>query len=83
LFLGAYVFTLGRLWRHVRTVFLPREQRMLGITLLLSFACAGIILATDANLELPQLILPIWFVWVLVEIWMRQIRMQAEGGNHP
>ena len=83
LFLGAYVFTLGRLWRQVRTVFLPREQRMLGITLLLSFACAGIILATDANLELPQLILPIWFVWVLVEIWTRQIRMQAAGGNHP
>ncbi len=81
LFLGAYVFTLGRLWRQVRTVFLLHEQRMLGITLLLSFASAGMILATDANLELPQLILPIWFVWVMVEIWLRQIRMQGAGGN--
>ena len=81
LFFGAYVFTLGRLWRQVRTAPLLREQRMLGITLLLSFACAGIILATDANLELPQLILPIWFVWVMVEIWTRQIRMQRAGGN--
>jgi hypothetical protein len=80
LFLGAYLLTMGRLWRHVRTAYL-REQRMLGITLLLSFACAGIILATDANLELPQLILPIWFVWVMVEIWLRQTRMQGAGGN--
>jgi hypothetical protein len=76
LFLGAYVFTLVRLGRSVRTAYLLREQRELGIGLLLSFACAGIILATDANLELPQLILPIWFVWVLVEIWLRQTRMR-------
>lgn len=82
LFLGAYVYTLGRLWRHVRTGYLLRAQRVLGIPLLLSFACAGIILATDANLELPQLILPIWFVWVLVEIWLRQIRMRETGGNY-
>jgi hypothetical protein len=81
LFLGAYVFTLGRLWRNVRNTSLLRQQRILGITLLLSFACAGIILATDANLELPQLILPIWFVWVMVEIWLRQIRVQ-EATTH-
>ena len=77
LFLGAYVFTLLGLWRCVRHACLLREQRMLGITLLLAFACAGMILATDANLELPQLILPIWFVWVMAEIWLRQIRMQG------
>jgi hypothetical protein len=81
LFFGAYVFTLGRLWSQVRTASVLREQRVLGVTLLLSFACAGIILATDANLELPQLILPIWFVWVMVEIWLRQIRRQGAGGN--
>jgi hypothetical protein len=33
-------------------------------------------LATDANLELPQLILPIWFVWVIVEVWLRQTRVK-------
>ncbi|HKR13087.1 MAG TPA: hypothetical protein VJT15_13590 [Pyrinomonadaceae bacterium] len=74
LFLGAYAFTLGRLWRGVRIASLLREQRMLGIALLLSFTCAGIILATDANVVLPQLILPIWFVWVIAEIWLRQTR---------
>lgn len=76
LFLGAYVFTLRRLWRSVRTASFPPEQRMLNVTLLLSFVCAGIILATDANLELPQLILPIWFVWVIVEIRLRQTRVK-------
>ena len=74
LFLGTYVFTLGRVWRCVRTASLLREQRTLGITLLLSFTSAGIILATDANLVLPQLILPLWFFWVTVEIWLRQTR---------
>ena len=74
LFLGAYVFTLGQLWRCVRIASLLREQRTLGITLLLSFTSAGIILATDANLVLPQLILPLWFFWVIVEIWLRQTR---------
>lgn len=74
LFLGAYVFTLRRLWRRVRTPSLLREQRILGGTLVLSFGCAGIILATDANLELPQLILPLWFFWVIAEVWLRQTR---------
>lgn len=76
LFLGIYVYTLGRLWRRVRTASLLREQRALGTTLFLSFACAGVILATDANLVLPQLILPIWFIWVIGEIWLRQTRMK-------
>lgn len=76
LFLGVYVYTLGRLWRRVRTSSLLREQRALGTTLFLSFACAGMILATDANLVLPQLILPIWFIWVIGEIWLRQTRMK-------
>ena len=76
LFLGVYVYTLGRLWRRVRTASLLREQRALGATLLLSFACAGVILATDANLVLPQLIFPIWFIWVIAEIWLRQTRMK-------
>lgn len=76
LFLGAYAFTLLRLWRGVRIASLLREQQMLGVALLLSFTCAGIILATDANVVLPQLILPIWFVWVVVEIWLRQTRMK-------
>jgi len=74
LFLGAFLFTLRRLWRCLRTTLLSREQRMLGTTLLLAFACAGIVLATDANLELPQAILPIWFFWIIVEIWLRQTR---------
>jgi len=23
-------------------------------------------------LDLPQLILPVWFIWVITEIWLRQ-----------
>jgi len=72
LFLGIYVYTLGRIWRRLRIAALSSEQRALGATLLVSFGCVGVILATDANLVLPQLIMPLWFIWVIAEIWLRQ-----------
>jgi hypothetical protein len=73
LFLGAYAFTFARLWWRVQAgPELPGEQRALWLSLLLSFFAAGGILAVQAALVLPQLILPVWFVWALVEIWLRQ-----------
>lgn len=76
LFIGAFIFTLQRLWRRVRTASKLGEQRIPGTALLLSFTSAGIILATEAALELPQLILPVWLIWVMVEIWLRQTRIK-------
>jgi len=77
LFLGFYLFQLQRLWYWVSTLHQWDEQRTLGIVLLLSFISAGIILTTDATLQLPQLLLPVWFVWVIAGIWLRQTRMAA------
>ncbi|HEY6122816.1 MAG TPA: hypothetical protein VIV66_22870 [Pyrinomonadaceae bacterium] len=81
LFFGAFIFTLQRLWRRVRAASQLGELRIPGTALLLSFTSAGIILATEAALELPQLILPIWFIWVIVEIWLRQTRFKRATIN--
>lgn len=70
IFLGGYLYTLGRLFRRV--VLESRTDGDLGVVLLLSYICAGGILATQGVEVLPQLVLPVWFVWVLVEVWLRQ-----------
>jgi hypothetical protein len=70
LFAGAFLFTFSRLWRRV-SMPLVSEKQDLGLGLLLSFAGAGAILETQGVEVLPQLILPVWFVWVLVEVWLR------------
>ena len=75
LFLGSFIFTLQRLWFRLRAVSPLGAQRISGTALLLSFMSAGMILATEAALVLPQLILPIWFTWACVEIWLRQTRV--------
>jgi hypothetical protein len=77
LFFGFYLFQLRRLWYWVSAFREWEEQRTLGIVLLLSFISAGIILATDATLQLPQLLLPVWFVWVISGIWLRQTDMAS------
>jgi len=76
LFIGAFIFSLQRLWRRVYSRSKLGAQLIPGTALALSFTSAGIILATEAALELPQLILPIWFIWVTVEIWLRQTHMK-------
>lgn len=72
IFLGGYIYTLLLLGRRV--VFRVRigEADELGFSLLLSFIAAGGLLAMEGVQVLPQLILPVWFVWVLVEVWLRQ-----------
>ena len=71
IFLGGYLYTLARLFRRVLTEPRSDGRGELGITLLLSYISAGGILATQGVEVLPQLVLPVWFVWVLVEVWLR------------
>ena len=71
LFALAFVITFLRLWRRVCIPY-AAERDDLGLALLLSFAGAGAILETQGVEVLPQLIIPVWFVWILVEIWLRQ-----------
>lgn len=71
LFAGAFLFTLYRILRRVLSPCLSDDQHP-GLALLLSFIGAGAILAMEGVAVLVQLVLPVWFVWVLVEVWLRQ-----------
>jgi hypothetical protein len=44
----------------------------LGFSLMLSFIAVGGLLTTQGVEVLPQLMLPVWFVWALIEVWLRQ-----------
>ena len=72
IFLGGYIYTLFRLGRRLLPYLRTGEHGDLGFTLLLSFVAAGGLLAMEGVQVLPQLILPVWFVWVLVEVWLQQ-----------
>ena len=39
---------------------------------MLSFIAVGGLLALQGVEVLPQMMLPVWFVWSMVEIWLRQ-----------
>jgi hypothetical protein len=71
LFAGAFLFTLWRVLRRVLVPCLPDDDHV-GLALLLSFIGAGAILGMEGIQVLVQLVLPVWFVWVLVEVWLRQ-----------
>ena len=77
LFALAYLHTLLRLARTVVFRVKQREARQLGVSLLLSFVAAGGLLLTQGVEVLPQMALPVWFVWVLVEIWMQHLRYRG------
>jgi len=81
IFLGGYLYTLARLFRRV--LMEPRGEAKgdLGVSLLLAYISAGGILATQGVEVLPQLVLPVWFVWVLVEVWLRHHSHAYEPGE--
>lgn len=75
-FLVTSVVTLYRLWRMqgFRT---KKDPDPLALALLLAFIGALGILASQGVQRLAQLVMPVWVVWVLVEIWFEQ-RKQEE-----
>jgi hypothetical protein len=72
IFLGGYVHTLVRLVRRTIKGFSSTEEVDIALSLLLSFVGAGGLLAMQGVEVLPQMILPVWFIWSLVDIWLRQ-----------
>jgi hypothetical protein len=82
IFLGGYLYTLARISRRVLSEPRTDIQGDLGVTLLLSYVCAGGILATQGVEVLPQLVLPVWFVWVLVEVWLLHPARVYEPRSH-
>jgi hypothetical protein len=71
IFLGGFLFAMFRICGQ-----LPASLRSgdgdLGLTLMLSFIAVGGLLALQGVEVLPQMMLPVWFVWSMVEIWLRQ-----------
>ena len=68
----AYLMTLWRMWQRVRRYPSDDERGTLGLALFLSFVAAGGNLGLNGVQVLPQLVLPVWFVWVLAEVWIQQ-----------
>jgi len=75
IFLAGYLITLQRLFGRTRTCLRLSEDGDLALGLLLAFIAAGGHLAVQGVEVLPQLALPVWFVWALVEVWLRQRSM--------
>jgi hypothetical protein len=71
-FLGGYLYTLLRLVQRMPVWLKSTAQGELALTLLLSFIGVGSLLAMQGVQVLPQMVLPVWFVWSMVDIWLRQ-----------
>lgn len=72
IFFAGCLYTLMRLGRRILPNLRSRKHGDLGFSLLLSFIAVLGILAMEGVTVLPQLVLPVWFVWALTEVWLRQ-----------
>jgi hypothetical protein len=72
LFVGAYFRALGRLGARLLNGRRDYPTRTLHVALFISFCSAGGLLATQPIFVLPQVALPVWLIWVLGEISLRQ-----------
>jgi hypothetical protein len=72
----ALVATFVRLYRRMGR-HATGEWRELGLGLLTSMMAVSAILGGEGVEVLPQMALPVWLVWVMSEIWIRQ----SPGGN--
>jgi hypothetical protein len=80
IFVGGYVWTFWKLAIGVKSAarIPPTDNGELGFSLLLAFIPVGGLLATQGVQVLPQLMLPVWLVWALVDVWLRQRSAAAE-----
>ena len=82
IFLGGYLYTLVRLGRRALAMSRRNDDGKMGLALFLSFIGVGGLLAMEGVEVLPQMILPVWFVWALVEIWLWQTFERASQYVH-
>jgi len=81
IFFAGYLYTLWRIGSRVKRFIETNrssQQGDLGFSLFLSFIAVGGLLAVEGVEVLPQLILPVWFVWAMVEVWLRQTSEATE-----
>ncbi len=67
LFLGWYLYTLYRAWITYNKY--PKDKVLQA--LITGFVLCGIVLATEGAEVLPQYIMPVWFVWGLMEAYLQ------------
>jgi hypothetical protein len=72
-FAGGYLWTLFKIVFGLRKAGLRPWESRLGFSLFLSFIAAGGILAIEGVQVLPQLILPVWFVWMMTDLWIMEM----------
>jgi hypothetical protein len=72
IFVGGYLHTLMRLFKNTLQSLRAGPDGDLALSLLLGFIAAGAHLALQGVEVLPQMVLPVWLVWVLVDIRLRQ-----------
>jgi len=75
-FLGWYLFTLYKAFKLLRR---KLDNKVLQ-TLFISFLLCGVILATEGVQVLTQLVMPVWFIWGLLEAYLRS-KSGAKGGE--
>jgi O-antigen ligase len=68
IFIIWYLATLYRAWRIYRKY--PKDWLLQSI--LTSFVLAGIVLATEGVQVLSQFVMPVWFVWGLMEAYIQK-----------
>lgn len=69
---GALLIVMVRLWLRLRRCDRHSAEFAMALSLLLSLlALTGLMLAQGIQV-LPQIAYPGWFVWVLVELWLRR-----------
>src|SRR5437773_4433088 len=78
IFLAGYLFTLQKLFRNTRSCLRTGEHGDFALALLLAFIAAGEHLAIQGVQVLPQMALPVWFVWTLVQVWLRRTSESTE-----
>jgi hypothetical protein len=87
IFLGGYLYTLQRLLRRLRLSLHLSNEGDLVLALFLAFIAAGAHLMLQGVEVLPQMVLPVWFVWVLVELWLQRtptpVAFEAVPVSHP
>lgn len=71
-FLAGYLHTLARLGRLVLAARRSHRPPGLGLPLFLSFLAVGQMLAIQGVEFRSFTILPVWLVWALADVWLRQ-----------
>lgn len=79
IFTGAYLFTLYRLWQTLRINGRDKIRYSTASALFLSYIAAGGILVSQGVQVLPQTVIPVWLIWVVVEIWIYQTRSPKQA----